>query len=432
MSLIGNVAAVVSNRAPVPYVGTRNSVLSMFRTDDKLGQMNAMGSVGTLFAIVNLTSEAVSQVNWRLYRKQTDNRRRYEYDGQDARKEVLDHLALRVWNKPNPFMTRQEFIESTEQHRLLTGESWWLPTRGTGLPVPTELWFARPDRMIVDTDAKNFISGYHYRSPDGDLVPLKTDEVILNRIPNPVDPHRGFGPVQSILADLDATRYSAEWNRNFFLNNAAPGGIIHVPESLSDPELRRLQAQWGEQHRGTSNAHRVGILENGMSWENATFSQKDMQFAELRNVSREVIREAYHFPKPMLGAVDDVNRANAEAAEVVFARWLIKPALERMKQALNTEFLPLFGSTGVGVEFDYDNPVPDDREADNRETEVKANAYATLTGAGADPELVSEYLCIPYLGSVPSPVVPAAVETPEPEPAMPAARLNGHKAKEWV
>lgn len=422
---------LMRNKAPVPYVATRNSLFSMFRSDDKLDQMRAMGSVGTLFAIVNVTSEAVSQTNWRLYRKQTDNRRRYEYDGQDARKEVLSHPALTVWNRPNPFMTRQEFVEATEQHRLLTGESWWLPTQGDVFNFPTELWFARPDRMEVDPDPVNFLTGYFYRAPDGVKVPLDPKEVILNRIPNPCDPYRGWGPVQSILADLDATRASAEWNRNFFHNSAMPGGIIKVDEGLTDGQYNRLQTQWGEQHRGVSNAHRVGILEAGMEWVDRSYSQRDMQFAELRNVSREVIREAYHFPKPMLGAVDDVNRANAEAAEVVFARWLVKPALERMKQALNAEFLPLFGTLGEGVEFDYDNPVPDDRDADNRETEVKAAAYAALVVAGADPMLVSEYLCIPYLGTVP-PVTAPAPEPAMPEPAMPAARLNGHKVKERV
>jgi len=424
----------VVNKSPVPYVATRNSLLSMFRSDDKLDQMRAMGSVGTLFAIVNVTSEATSQVNWRLYQKQTDNRRRYEYDGQDARKEVLNHPALLVWNKPNPFMTRQEFVEATEQHRLLTGESWWLPTQGDIFNYPTELWYARPDRMEVNPDPfGDFLTGYSYRSPDGTKIPLTPDEVILNRIPSPIDPYRGWGPVQSILADLDATRLSAEWNRNFFRNSAMPGGIIKVDEGLTDGQYNRLQQQWGEQHRGVGNAHRVGILEAGMEWVDRSFSQRDMQFVELRKVSSEVIREAYHFPKPMLGAVDDVNRANAEAAEVVFARWLVKPALERMKQALNAEFLPLFGSLGNGVEFDYDNPVPDDRDADNRETEVKANAYATLVNAGADPELVSEYLCIPYLGTVPPILAPVPAEPALPAGAMPIGqRLNGHKVKEWV
>jgi HK97 family phage portal protein len=426
VSFIGNLGLSLSNRAPVPYVATRNSVLSLFRSDDKYDQMRAMGSVGTLFAIVNALSQDTSQVNWHLYRKQSDNRRRYAYEGQDNRVEVLDHMALRVWNKPNPFMTRQEFIEVTEQHRLLTGESWMLPSRMNGVSFPTELWPVRPDRMDVDPDPNNFLNGYIYRSPDGTRIPLGLDEVILNRTPNPCDPYRGWGAVQSILADLDATKASAEWNRNFFRNSASPGGIVEVPEGLSDREFQRLQYQWNEQHKGVGNAHRVAILENNMKWVDSSYSQRDMQFAELRDVSREVIREAFRFPKPMLGTVEDVNRANAEAAELVYAKWLIKPSLERLKQVLNTEFLPMFGTAGQGLEFDYENVVPEDKEAEVKEITAKSNAYVSLVNAGADPELVSQWLCIPDMGhTMPAPP-PTSVTPPPGEDVVPTA-LNGHK-----
>jgi HK97 family phage portal protein len=416
------------NRAPVPYVSARNSVLSLFRSDDKADQMRAMGSVGTLFAIVQGLAQDTAQVEWKLYRKQADGRRRYGHDGQDDRVEILTHQALEVWNRPNPFMTRQEFVEVTEQHRLLTGESWWLPSRTSGLTFPMELWPVRPDRMEVDPDPQDYLRGYIYRSPDGQRVPLGIDEVILNRIPNPLDPYRGWGAVQSILADLDATKASAEWNRNFFRNSAAPGGVIQVPEGLQDGELRRLQMQWGEQHRGVGNAHRVAILENGMTWVDRSYSQRDMQFVELRTVSREVIREAFRYPVSMLGTSENVNRANAEAAELMYSRWLIKPALDRMKQALNFEFLPMFGSTGKGVEFDYCNPVPEDKAAETAELTAKTNAYAALVGAGADPAMVCEMLGIPDLGRMVMPAPAPAVEPPVP------ATMNGYKKLErsWL
>jgi hypothetical protein len=126
----------------------------------------------------------------------------------------------------------------------------------------------------------------------------------------------------------------------------------------------------------------------------------------------------------MLGVSENVNRANADAAELVYARWLIRPALERIKQMLNTEFLPMFGSTGQGVEFDYVNPVPEDREAEVKEITAKSDAYVALVAAGADPLLASEWLCIPDLGYT-RPTPPAQ---PAPaEPAMAPAASNGHK-----
>jgi len=59
---------------------------------------------------------------------------------------------------------------------------------------------------------------------------------------------------------------------------------------------------------------------------------RDLQFAELRQVSATQILQAFGFPKFKLGDVTDVNRANAVASGTMYARSLLKPRLERIKQ----------------------------------------------------------------------------------------------------
>ncbi|WP_030798962.1 phage portal protein [Streptomyces sp. NRRL S-337] len=431
---------------PVPFVSRGTRTVPFMRRRDAEQQMAAMGAVGTLFAIVQRTSTAVAEVEWKLWRTAKNG-------NPDERTEVTSHAALDLWNKPNPYMPRHEFVETFEQHLDLTGEGWWVIARDPRFSIPLELWPVRPDRMEPIPDPVEFLTGYLYLGPSGERVQLGRDEVVQLRTPNPLDPYRGMGPVQSMLADLDATRYSAEWNRNFFLNSAEPGGIVEVEKRLSDAEFDEFTARWGEQHKGTANAHRVGLLEGGMKWVDRKYTMRDMQFAELRNVGREVIREAFGMPKGMLGTVDDVNRANAEAGEVMFARYLVVPRLDRIKAALNHDLLPLFGPTARGLEFDYVNPVPADRELEAKELTSKAEAARNLIEAGgygpevlaavglpefafgrpdADPdkELLIKLVTaapaalagtiLPLLGiEVPPPPAPAA---PEPAPAPPAAR----------
>jgi len=372
------------NKTPVPLSPSGRSTISLLNPMVKSSpeqQMKAMGEVGTLFGIVNRTSNATSQVEWKLYRKQ-DGRGRIS--GEVDRKEVTSHAALDLWNKPNQFYTQQEYVETFQQHQDLTGEAWWLMAKAPGFDFPLEMWPLRPDRMQVVPSATEFIKGYIYVGPDGEKIPLERDEVIQLRLPNPLDPYRGMGPVQSILSVLDSEKYSLEWNRNFFRNSAQPGGIIQVDKRLTDDEFDEMTSRWAEQHRGVSKAHRVAVIEQGQ-WKDNSYSMRDMQFAQLRQVSRDTILEAFSFPKAMLGIVEDVNRANAEANEYVFAKYLLIPRLERIKQALNFEFLPLFGSTGQGLEFDYCNPVPDDRAADSAEFQSKVNSAKTLIDAGFDP-----------------------------------------------
>lgn len=405
-SVFGAFADLV-NRTPVPLAprsAGRNSLTSAMSRGSRSNQLSAMETVSTMFSITSLLAEATAAVDWKLYRTH-DGRGRV---AQEDPREVTDHLALRVWNNPNTFMSRQEFVETVQQHVDLVGEGWGvLGYYDTGMTMPKEIWPVRPDLMNVVPSPEDFISGYWYASPDGEQVPLSVEEVLRIKLPNPRDVYRGMGPVQSLMADLDGIRYSAEWNRNFFLNSAEPGGVIEYERNLSDPDFRKVVQRWNEQHRGVSKAHRVAIIENG-KWVSTAFSQKDMQFVELQDVSRDKVREAYRVHKHMLGQSDDVNRANAAAADYTFAKRLIVGRLERWKGMLNSQFLPRFGATGNGVYFDYCNPVPEDEELENATLTARTGAYKTLIDAGVDPDAAAEACDLPPMpmrdaGQLPAP-----------------------------
>lgn len=381
--------ASFTNRAPVPYTPrTGGGRFPLLHRSGREQQLAAMGSVGTLFAIVNRQAKAIGAAEWKLYRKAKSGR-------EEDRTEVTAHAALDLWNNPNKFFNRQVFTEAGAQHKLLVGEQWWVIARSPRSPLPLEVWPVRPDRIEPVPDPDQFLAGYMYYGPGGEQIRLEREDIIFIRTPNPLDIYRGLGPVQSILMDIDATRYSAEWNRNFFVNSAEPGGIVEVDRRLGEQEFNDLRARWAEQHKGVANAHRVALLENGMKWVERSFSQRDMQFAELRSVSREVIREAYGFPKSMLGTSEDVNRANAEQGERMFARWLIVPELDAIKTALNTQLLPLYGAGAKNLEFDYVNPVPEDRELEGTLLTVRANAAKTLTEGGWAPDDVLSTVGLP-------------------------------------
>jgi HK97 family phage portal protein len=389
---------------PVPFASRTASYGGIFGSNRSAeGQMRAMSAVGTLFAIVDRTSNATALVDWKLYRKAKSGR-------DEDRIEVTSHAALDLWNKPNPFMPRQEFVESSTQHYDLTGETWWVIARHPGVNIPLEMWPVRPDRITPQPDPERFLKGYVYTSPDGEQVPLELDEVIQLRRPNPLDPYRGLSPVLSILPDLDTSRYAAEWSRAFFINSAQPGGIIEVPQALSDGEFTELRDRWNEQHKGVGNAHRVAILEHG-KWIDRTISQRDMQFVELRGATADRVREAYGISKTAIGDFEDINRASALAAKSWFAEQQTVPRLERIKAALNFELLPMYGATAQGLEFDYCDPVPPDPETEAVTLTSRSHAVAALVQAGFEPAGTLSAVGlpeIPFAGAPARPALPGA------------------------
>lgn len=401
------VSLAATNKAPVPvgqsYSTTNLSIFQRTSYDDER-LMATFGQNGTIHAVVTKCATGVASAKWHLYRTSASGK-------DEDRVEVTRHAALDTLNKPNGFMPRQEFFETAQQHIDLTGESDIVLSFAFGAPI--EMWPVRPDRITPVPDKYEFIKGYIYRGPEGEQVPLDRNECLQIKMPNPWDPYRGLGPIQSILSTIDSARYATEWNKNYFLNSAEPGGIIEVDHELSDPEFDKLRDRWSETHKGVAKAHRVGILENGAKWVDRSSTMRDMQFVELRGVSRDAILEAFGFPKPILGIVEDVNRANAEAAEYLFSKWLIVPRLDRWKAMLNTEYLPLFGGAGKGLEFDYESPVAENSDAENAAITARWNAAVAAVGAGFDASATLEALNLPEIAYTRPPQKVAAPFVPQ-------------------
>lgn len=315
-------------------------------------QMRAYGQSGWLFSVVDRIGTAVAAPDWKLYRKAGSGGRS---GTKGQRQEIERHPALDLWNRPNPFVDRGEFIVTGQQHMDLVGEKWWHIVFSGRTPV--ELWVLRPDRMRPVPHPTEFIAGYEYRV-GGRWEPLDREEVVFARDPNPFDAYRGLGRVQSFLVDIGSERMAAEWTRNFFYNGAKPAAIIEFPEQLSDPEYEKFVRRMREQLQGVNNAHRTFVLE-GAKFVDVKYSQRDMQFNDLRKLHRDIILGAFGISQAMLGITESVNRANAEAGEVMFSRWLVVPRLRRIRSMLNTRIAPLFGDD---LEFDYVDPTPENQE----------------------------------------------------------------------
>lgn len=401
-----------------------------------LAMIRAYKTNGTVHSNVAMLAEATSSATWGMFRKGAGgggNRYTTNDQGSDQRKQVLAHAALNCLEMPAcinvggirwPIWDQMGLFEVSQIWQEACGRSYWVVDTAEGAsPVPLGLWPVRPDRMTPVPDPKRYLAGWIYTAPDGrERVPLLPTEVIFCRRPDPEDQYGGAGPVQSVLSDIEAADYAAQWNRNYFINSAEPGGVLQLDHKFQEGEYDDLVNSWRETHRGISRAHRVSVLEAGITWVPNTHNAKDMDFANLRGVMRDTIREALGMHKVMTGVSEDVNRANAQTGEEVFASWKVRPRLNRWKNVLNTQYLQLFGATAAGNEIDYWYPQPANREQDALELTTKCNGVLTLITAGFHPDDALKVVGLPSMR-----VVEQATQRPAlppswvaPPPAAPA------------
>lgn len=317
----------------------------VFRIPPKMNTadfLQSYGEIGWLFACVSKISESFADSEWQAFNGENQTQSK----------------ALNLLKKPNPFMSQYELLERHSMFMDLTGKSFWYISKD-GINRPKEIWLINPMNMWIVPDKENYIKGYIYKV-GAQEIPLDVDEVIFFNNPDPYNPYSGIGPAQAAAKALEIDKYSAEWNRNFFYNNAEPSGILTVPESLNDDSYERLKEQWKDQHQGVDNAKKMAILEGGMDYKSIQTSPKDMDFVNLRDKVRDEILRIFKVPETLLGGTESSNRASAETAEYSFGKNCLKPRLKKLQDKLNNELLPMFGEQGIELKFT--DPVPENKE----------------------------------------------------------------------
>ena len=64
---------------------------------------------------------------------------------------------------------------------------------------------------------------------------------------------------------------------------AAPSGVLEHPGTLKDPS--KVRDSWSQTFGGSSNSHKVAVLEEGMKYTPISISPNEAQFLETRKFS---------------------------------------------------------------------------------------------------------------------------------------------------
>jgi HK97 family phage portal protein len=322
-----------------------------------------------VYANISAISEAVAQVKIQLYRLKNN-----------VVEEVKEHPVLELIHRPNPYMTKSEFIELLTCYRLLTGES---PIRLKGGLNPTELWPIDPLTIspIVAKTADSFelITGYEltdYSKGQIEVKKLKPNEIVFIKNINPRNKWRGYGVVEAAQGSIDTMHYSEKYNLNFFKNSAVPFTVLYTDQKLTEQIMSRLKDSWNTNYKGVNNAFKTAVLEAGLKVEKLQTSSKDMDFIEQQKFLRDKLMAMFKTTKIALGITEDVNRAAADASEYIFTKNCVKPKMAQFVEALNEFLLPLFDKTGT-LFLDFEDPVPRDRTALINEYSAGYNKWLT-------------------------------------------------------
>ena len=286
-----------------------------------------------VYACVRILSEAIASLPVHVY----------QYKDGGGKEMVIDHPLYQVLHdEPNPEMTSFVFRETLMSHLLIWGNAYAQIIRdGAGRVLG--LYPLLPNKMDVQRDDKGEIYYVYSRSSDenpnfkeyGDIKLQKEDVLHIPGLG--FDGLIGYSPIAMAKNAVGMTLACEEYGASFFANGANPGGVLEHPGVLKDPS--KVRDSWNAVYRGTSNAHKIAVLEEGMKYQQVGIPPEEAQFLETRKFQINEIARLYRIPPHMVGDLEKSSFSNIEQQSLEFVKYTLDPWVIRWEQSLQKALL---------------------------------------------------------------------------------------------
>lgn len=295
---------------------------------------NSALQVATVMSCVSILSEDVAKLPIHVYKLRTDG-------GRDIQ---LDHPVEKLFQRPNDFQSKFEFIEQMQAALLLRGNA-YAPIIRDGRGRPIAMIPVNPDRVTI------------FEAPDGSIFYQVSrsgqhDIAVLSSLPLMI-PSEDMFHVRWLSVDrslwgasrIGLARESIglalsqqEMAGRLSANNTNLGGVLQTDQKLSKEAAERLAKAWREQKAGVRNAGSVAVLEQGLKWQQLGMTAQDAEFILSRHFSVEEIGRLFRMPPHKLGVPSKGTGSTMEQADQDYMNNVVSSYLERWEAKIAQHF----------------------------------------------------------------------------------------------
>lgn len=316
-----------------------------------------------VYRCVDVISDGIASLPLRLYKWENGVRKRV-WQG--------DKLGLALNMRPDPRMTRYEFVKMLVTSKFLQGNAYALIMRNEDVP---SLVFLKPGDVTpiyqIDSLTKQQYLVYQVRGFDRRL---QHDELI--HIKN--FSYDGLVGISTLKHAFNALTIASGGDRQaskFYDGNGQPSGVVSVESGgrLKQKDREEFYNVWDSRLR--DNPGGVIVLEGNAHYQPIGVNPAEAQLLESRQYS--VVEICRFFGVSPVKCFDLTNSSysTVEATQLDFLNDTLRPIMEAIEQELNSK---LFLGSMAGqfeVRFDTSSLLRADKTA-------QANYYRTLIFAG--------------------------------------------------
>lgn len=311
----------------------------------------------TVYQCVRVLSNTFAQLPLMLYRRTVD--------GGKAR--ATDHPLYDTFHlQPNPEMSSFEWRRLMMVHLKTWGNHYSEIVEG-GLGT-RYLYPVRPDRIEVSREGG--VKVFDYLDPRGGKTRFRPG-TIFHVQGISTDGFKGRSPISDMRASIRLGKTAEDFGESFFRNGARPATVLKHPKNLSTPAIDRLAVQM-EAMRGSGNAGKTVVLEEGMDFKEIGVPPEDAQYMATRLFQkREIADGGYGVPAGMVGDVEAKEDEEQESLKLI--KRTMVPEFVNFEQAAQIQVID---DSGLFLEFLVDGYLRGDPKA-------RSDSYAVQWEHGA-------------------------------------------------
>ena len=255
-----------------------------------------------------------------------------------------DNPLQQLVARPNPHQSWVEMHGQNVVYLNIAGNVYiWMDrgerddqfTSSAGEGLPTAMYSLRPDRVFIVPGRKDGIAtvlGYVYvpegksaflrmnfderarAMQDGRAVPIRREDIMHVKLPNPMDPLEGMGyglsPLSAAARNTDVDNSVTHFLQLFFKQGVVLPGVLSTDARLDEKTLARIKRQWADMYGGYQQwASQVGVLEAGTEYQRIGLTFEEMGFETLDERNESRILGPFGVPPILTGTRLGLNRA---------------------------------------------------------------------------------------------------------------------------
>jgi HK97 family phage portal protein len=253
---------------------------------------------------------------------------------------VIDtmHPLNRLFRRPNRWMSAHQFWSYALTAFALRGNSYIVINRDmTGAPI--ELIPVTPDRVTVKLSAVDGIPWYLVNARQIGIGVWVPPEDMIHMRNMSVDGYLGLSPIACAQDVIGLALAAQQHGAVLFRQGGQVAGVLKHPGRLGTEAAGNLAESWRDTHAGVQNAHKIAILEEGMTFDKIALTNEDAQFLQTRQFQVLDICRIFRVPPHKLAEYGRATFNNIEQQQQAYVDDALGPCTDQLEGLMNDQLL---------------------------------------------------------------------------------------------